>query len=345
MSSPERSSSANNPFAGFISQIDAVSIDDVVGESRLGPGLSFAQARSTLESVKDFVEQMRFVDGTWIPARMVQKASSASQEILNSVQQMNGFNVASYGGNPNYHSSLIQELRTRYEILVEAAVPILLYSNFRASGINEAQAKTYTLLEEVEKQRDEVVRVASQAKELLAGQRKFSEEIAIGGYGTLFAKEARAHGYAAVGWLGVTALIAGFTAYAAWANYRVSIDLLTEFARMPSSQVPAFPASLTVQFTIAKVILFTIGLSAAYWSARVYRSHRHNSIVNKHRANALTSFQEFVIAATDPEVKHAVLLQTTSCIYAPQSTGFSSGSDTDGESPLKILEIFRNFQR
>jgi hypothetical protein len=110
---------------------------------------------------------------------------------------------------------------------------------------------------------------------------------------------------------------------------------------MPKS----LPTSLTLQFAIAKVILFTIGLSAAYWSARVYRSHRHNFIVNKHRANALTSFQEFVATAADQEVKNAVLLQTTSCIYAPQPTGFSSSNDTDGDSPLKVLEIVRNFQK
>src|SRR6202035_769155 len=105
------------------------------------------------------------------------------------------------------------------------------------------------------------------------------------------------------------------------------------------------PTSLTLQLTIAKVILFTIGLSAAYWSARVYRSHRHNSIVNRHRANALTSFEQFVVSTEDKEVKNAILLQTTTCIYAPQPTGFSSSNDTDGDSSLKVLEIIRNFQK
>lgn len=345
MSSPEPLVSPNNPFAGFISQIDAISVDDVVGEARLGPGLSFGQARPPLQSIKDFVGQLRLLDGAGAPSRMIGRGTNACQEILNAVQQMRSLNAIALGGNPGLRGSLVQQLTSGYDNLVEATLPLLLYGNLHSSGINDAQARTYALLAEVEKQRDEVVSIVNETKELLAGQKKFTEEIAIGGYGTLFAKEARAHATAATVWLTVTGILAGLTAWAAWANYRASVALLDGFVRMPNSQVPNFPTALTVQFTIAKVILFTIGLSAAYWSARVYRSHRHNSIVNKHRANALTSFQEFVVNAKDPEVKNAVLLQTTSCIYAPQPTGFSSGSDTDGESPLKILEIVRNFQK
>jgi hypothetical protein len=345
MSSPATLSPVNNPFAQYISQIDAISIDDVVGEARLGPGLSFREAGSLLESIKDLVEQLRFLDGTGMPTRMLGKGNTAFQEVLNSIQQMNGLNAIALSGNPNLRGSLVQELRSRYETLVDVTVPVLLYSNLRSSGIKNAQANTHALLADVEKQRNELVGVVNESKELLAGQKKLSAEIAIAGYGTLFAKEAKEHDTAANKWLIITGVLAGLTALAAVANYSVSAYLLNEFSRMPSSQVPSFPTSLTLQFTIAKVILFTIGLSAAYWSARVYRSHRHNSIVNKHRANALTSFQEFVVTATDQEVKNAVLLQTTSCIYAPQPTGFSSGNETDGDSPLKILEIVRNFQK
>ena len=344
MGSPEKLP-INNPFSGFISQIDGTSIDDVVGEARLGPGLSFRDARIPLESVKDYIEHLRYLDGTGLPARMVQKGNSAFQELLVAIQQMRNFNVVNYGGNPNMQSSLIQTLRMRCEDLVEATLPVLLYGSLRSSGIQKAQATTLGLLAEIEKQRSEMVGVVNEAKELLAGQKKFSAEIAIAGYGTLFAKEATAHDSAAKRWLIAAGFFAGLTALAAWVNYRGSVNLLNEFSKISSSQVPSVPASLTILFTIAKLILFTLGLSAAYWSARVFRSHRHNSIVNKHRANALTSFQEFVVSATDPEVKNAVLLQTTACIYGPQPTGFSSGNDTDGDSPLKILEIIRNIQK
>jgi hypothetical protein len=345
MSSPgEPAPAVNNPFAPYISQIDSMSIEDVVGDARHGAAMSFKEARQPLELIKSFVDQLRFLDGTGLPNRPISKGNSAFQEIVQAVQQIRNFNPSNYG-NSNLQRTLIQQLFNGYDNLVDAVLPLLLYSNLRASGIKSAEANIYQVLADVQKQQSETERLVNESKDLLAAQKKLSAEIAITGYGTLFAKEAQEHGNAAKLWLGVTGVLAGLTATAGWWNYRTSVNLLNQFASLPSSQVASVPTSITLQFTVAKVILFTIGLSAAYWSARVYRSHRHNSIVNKHRANALTSFEQFVVSAEDKEVKNAVLLQTTTCIYAPQPTGFSSGNDTDGESSLKILEIFRGFQK
>ena len=345
MSSVETAMLTNNPFAGFISQIDTISIDDVVGETRLGAVLSFKEARPTLESIKDFVEGLRFVDGTGMPGSVSGKTTTAFQEIITTIQQIKGYNVQNVGGNTNVRWHLIQQLSSGYEKLVDAALPAILYSNFRTSGIKNAQASIYALLNDMERQRKELAGVVNEARDLLAGQKKLSAEIAIAGYGTLFAKQAQEHEDASKRWLLVAGILAVCTAIAAVTNYYVTARLLSSYLLAPTFQPPSLPASLTIQFTIAKVILFTIGLSAAYWSARVYRSHQHNAIVNKHRANALTSFQEFVTTAADQQVKNAVLLQTTSCIYAPQPTGFSNGNDSEGDSPLKVLEIVRNFQK
>jgi hypothetical protein len=344
MSSPGIAEAVNNPFAQYISQIDAISIEDVIGEARHGTAISFSQARMPLELIKSFAEQLLFLDGTGLTNRILSKGNSAFQEILTTVQQIREYNPSNYA-NRGLQVNLVQSLSTQYDNLVEAVLPALLYSNLRSSGIRTAEAKTYGALAEIEKHRDELATLVNESKELLAGQKKLSAEIAITAYGTLFAKEAKEHGDAAKIWLGVTASLAALTAVAGWLNYQASANLLNQFSKVPSSQVQSVPTSLTLQFTVAKVILFTIGLSAAYWSARVYRSHRHNSIVNKHRANALTSFEQFVVSTEDKEVKNAVLLQTTTCIYAPQSTGFSSGHDADGDSSLKVLEIFRSFQR
>ena len=212
MSSP--AISANNPFAAFISQIDAISIEDVVGEARFGSAISFREARVPLQSIKEFVEHMRFLDGTGLPSGMIANPSSAFQRILTSVQQIRGFSPQNYG-NPNLAASMIQELRNGYDNLVETSVPALLYSEFRASGIKNTKQKTHDLLAEVENQRNELAALVSESKELLAGQKKFSAEIAIAGYGTLFADEAKEHGDAAKIWLGITGVLAVLTASAA----------------------------------------------------------------------------------------------------------------------------------
>jgi hypothetical protein len=69
------------------------------------------------------------------------------------------------------------------------------------------------------------------------------------------------------------------------------------------------------------VIVFSLLLSGMLWVGRIYRAARHNYVVNKHRQNALRTFETFVKSA-DPQIKSAVLLQTTGCIFTAQNTGY-----------------------
>lgn len=55
----------------------------------------------------------------------------------------------------------------------------------------------------------------------------------------------------------------------------------------------------------------------------IYRAERHNAIVNKHRANALNTFETMTAATLSQDVKDAVTLTAAGAIYAPQETGFS----------------------
>ncbi len=210
-----------------------------------------------------------------------------------------------------------------------------------------AEKHNAELLAASERQNSEQSAILTESQAMLAKQKKFAQEVAVTGYGTLFAREARDHDAAARKWLGAAGFFAGIVVIFGGINYWNTVKALDEFSKVAGSGAiqPNIPSSLTIQFALAKIVLFTIGLSAAYWSVRVYRSHRHNSVVNQHRANALTSFETFVSSTSVPEVKNAVLLQTTSCIYAPQPTGFTSSTEGDGESPLKVLEIVRNLQK
>jgi hypothetical protein len=340
-------SHVDNPFAQYISQIDAISVEELIGEARFGPAFSFRDLKPVLEEIKNFSDQLRYFDASGIAGRTLGKVNSCFQELLSNIQQIRAFNPANYGGdNSSLRASFNQQLRNSYDSLFDAALPVLLYSNLRSSGMKNAEVRAAELLAAAEKQNNEQTAILGAARDLLANQKKFAQEIAVTGYGSLFAREARSHQIASWIWLAVSGVFAGLIAYFGWMNYQNTVQLMNEFSKTVTSNTvqPSIPSSLTLQFALAKVILFTIGLSTAYWSARVYRSHRHNFVVNRHRANALTSFETFVGSTTDPEVKNAVLLQTTSCIYAPQPTGFTS-TEGDGESPLKVLEIVRNLQK
>ena len=94
--------------------------------------------------------------------------------------------------------------------------------------------------------------------------------------------------------------------------------------------------------TIAKVIGFSIVLSFFVGALRTYRAQQHNYIVNKHRENALKTFEAFVSAAgSDQEIKNAVLLEATRTVFAPQVSGFIHQESEPDTRSAQVIEIVR----
>src|SRR5207244_10156514 len=138
-------------------------------------------------------------------------------------------------------------------------------------------------------------------------------------------------------WFCITVLLALGTGCLAWVNYGRTFALLEGTA--PGHD--PLSTGAFVQLAIAKFIIFSILFSAVLWAARIYRAHRHNYVINKHRQNALSTFEAFAKAAGDSETKNAVLLQATQCIFSPQRTGYLA-QENDSEGHSSILEIIRS---
>ncbi len=99
--------------------------------------------------------------------------------------------------------------------------------------------------------------------------------------------------------------------------------------------------STIVQFTISKVVLFSICFYALSIINKNFKAYKHNAIINKHRHNALRTFETFIAGATDEQTKNAVLLQTTQAIFNSQNTGYNN-SDADIDMSTKVIEIFKS---
>ncbi len=99
----------------------------------------------------------------------------------------------------------------------------------------------------------------------------------------------------------------------------------------------------SIQFVFSKVIIFSILYYGLMFCSRNYKANRHNFIVNKHRFNALKTFEAFVAPASgDQQTKNAVLLRTTETIFSPAITGYLS-KEPDNQGSPAIMEIFRSF--
>lgn len=74
-------------------------------------------------------------------------------------------------------------------------------------------------------------------------------------------------------------------------------------------------------------------------SARNYHSNKHNEVVNKHRQNALLTYEVIAHAIKDSDKRDTVLQHAASCIIAPQASGYSTPISGVGPEAKSIVEL------
>ena len=168
------------------------------------------------------------------------------------------------------------------------------------------------------------------ANSTVEGIRESAKAAGIVEHAGIFSKQAEEHQKAAWCWLGGMGLFGLITIGALMWSYNRSIGIV---ATLTTQQA--------IQFTITKLAVLSVLLAGLVWCGRSYRTQRHNHVVNKHRQNALSTFQVFSQSTADEPTKNAVLLQATQCIFSAQPTGYTT-QESDSVPGPQILEIVRS---
>lgn len=177
---------------------------------------------------------------------------------------------------------------------------------------------------EVEKHFDTAV---NQVNEALATINEKSKEFGVSKYAAIFDTESGRHRTASFWWLGGTIFL-----------LLAAIGYAILLLRLPM----ATNSNELLQMTITKVIIVTVLFLGLSLCIKNFRAQKHNQVLNRHRHNALTTFETFTAASTDPETKNAVLLEATRSIFSNQTTGYHAHESTDSDFPSKIIEIVKS---
>lgn len=94
-----------------------------------------------------------------------------------------------------------------------------------------------------------------------------------------------------------------------------------------------------VQLGISKGLIFAVLSYMLYLYVKNYMAHRHNAVINKHRQNALMTYKALIDASKDLDQKEIILNHAAACIFAPQSTGYSSTGGSDAPSAKSVVEF------
>ncbi len=109
--------------------------------------------------------------------------------------------------------------------------------------------------------------------------------------------------------------------------------------RQMHSDAKKRPAA-AIQYVVSKLILLSTLSFGIFWSARNYKSSKHNETLNKHRANALMTFRAFVEGSGDQQIKEAILLQAAQAAFVNRQTGYD-GQEKESQTINPVVEILR----
>ena len=316
-------------------------MEDLVQEQRLGTEIGFGEVRDTFESIQSICSQLRDTPLDLVPHATVEKLRQMIPQVI--LQQIRDFKP-----NPN-------EPRRRQKLIVEvqevaseffqlgstvvasrATVDLLPELNDKLQALTtEAEKKIETAVKSIENRTadsfSEVQDLLYDAKEALKVAQEAAETAGFTKAAEHFEDTGREHRDAAKNWLWAVAISAiGLLAYA-------SLLLIYTWSH-PSSSSSISGADL--QLAVAKVLVFSVLLSLLVGTTRIYRAHRHNQVINKHRENALKTFHTFVAGTADEDTKNAVRLQATRTVFSPQVTGYVSG-EKEGDGSSTLVEIVR----
>lgn len=306
-----------------------------VARPDLEADLNFASLEQEFRAIAEMSRQLLALDLSVVPHDLLNTAYNVAGRLQEQVGRMLNFSLrqlAEQRSDPkSAREQVVRDFYDQYRAFVSALPPVFAYA--AASVSSDVYARTQAELADA---RTQVSAAVTDARAQLEDLKKLTqlskEEVQKAGvtrHANFFRIEAQRHEKASDWWLGAVIVLSASLAGLAFLNLSLVLD----------TPPPPTTAAALSQIA-AKLLLFSVVASATIWCGRVYRSHKHNSVVNKHRENALSSFETFAASTDNPDTRNVVLVQATQSIFSPQHSGFSP-TDSDPTMSSPLLELAR----
>ncbi len=331
MATTEESKLLSEEIKIRLQKILTIDLISLTREAELGSQLSFKKGEPIFIKIIDLFRKVHSVD----------LYDLSHQVLVNLREQLNHVNgifdqIISFDPNTSNPASvrdnLVHQLEHQFDTYFEISLPILTVGLLKSNDLSVERAKLGEILTEISKDSEnaktESRTALGEIQDLLEKARQASAEVGVARHSLIFKEESNEHKTLADFWLKRTVIVLLAIA---------GLGLILLIVK-PSGE----DTSYLIQFTITKVVLLSVLFYGLAICTRNYKAHKHNSILNKHRQNALNTFETFVKAAgNDVQTKNAVLIEATHTIFSNQQTGYLN-SDNESDSPSKIIEIFKN---
>lgn len=326
-------------LAGFLERLAAINPEsDLVRAEELGEA-NFRQAVPLFVRVLSLFHELRAADLALFPLEVLVQIQQMAQEALAQIETVQAFSLAE--ANPvAARDALVEAIDTGYARYFQVLQPHINFVRARGAdfaGLERQATESLSHLQAfIEEQRAGVEQLRGQVEETVRSVKEAAAEAGVGQQSQVFKNEADKNDSEGRRWL-KSALGFGLGAFLYALLFFVFPDIWPAFQTF---ELPTDTPAQLARSALARLVVLSLLLFGLAYSARFYAASRHNGTVNRHRQNALQTFETFVGATADPETKDAVLIETTRSIFSSQPSGFLR-SDGDHESPNTVIEVVR----
>jgi hypothetical protein len=298
----------------------------------LGEKLSFDLAMPSIERAVTLYRKLLDCNLSELPVVTMNQIATTGKTTIEILGKIGSFDPEKAQNPFPERTTLIDQIRDRWEQDFPAVAPVLAYATKSSADFQRLEREARgTLSELVESKRQfnkETDEILVNMNSALGEVQDAAKKAGVAQHATHFSEEANQARLIALVWLGTSVVLGLITiGYVIW---HVE-PILSRLADPTPMQL--------VQAAIPRLLIVFVLSFGMIWSAKNFTSTAHNYVVNRHRKNALASFQTFVEGASKPEVKDAVLMQATHAIFTPQDSGFAKGEVPNPTS--QVVEVFR----
>ncbi len=299
---------------------------------KLGEDYNFSEAVAPADRLISLFRQFPLQYLEDLPPDQLNQLKADADSTYNYFQEILKFDPKT-GDAYNIRNGLIGNLRSHYNSIFGRIAPLISYGSSKLRDFakieSDARASAQAAIDEAQRVAEELKVRKQEADKILEDVRKIAAEQGVSQQSHYFKSESEIHETSAEGWRTKTTRLAiGLGVFAALSIF---VHKFPFFA--PANSYDA------IQLGVSKVLVFVVIGFMLVLSARNFLAQKHNAIVNKHRSNALLTFKALVDAAGSEERRDIVLTHASACIFSPQETGYSKGTEKTEIVPSIIQAI------
>lgn len=315
----ETRENATHALTTILGEFTEIKADDLVRTTALGTEFDFSAGVPIFQQTITLLRQLGETNLSSWPTPKVQEVTQACIEVRDCLHAIRDF-VPSHDPK-QARDVLIGNLETALDnnfLLLTSAV---VSSSRDDAAMRRQKDEVARVVQSVEKLHKDAVRRVKETDErstqILDRAQKTAGAVGVVKHAEHFREEADRSQQSGRRWLfatgGLALIAAGISVWTFFWSLSADSDWIT-----------------VAQVIFGRFSLMALAYYAAIWSSRMYRAARHNEVVNRHRVNAMRTFDTFAAAGRDDAVKDAILMRATECIFHHQSSGFSDKPSDQG---------------